>query len=187
MDKNKYVLFWGVGVETGFLCIALGMSWNSLCRPGWPQTHKSAWLCLPSAGIKGVCHHAQLRFNVLIHWYDSLFPTYYSWSSYCSHNFLYYYTHNLSPLSSPPFYPFSLYLIYMIHTYDGWKFKYGLQEYFRLHLFSFPVYFLYKLFINMKLVWFWNLFVWFRGSENIMPGSMVQKKLSVHYSQHSNT
>ena len=60
MDKNKYVLFWGVGVETGFLCIALGMSWNSLCRPGWPQTHKSACLCLPIAGIKGVCHHAQL-------------------------------------------------------------------------------------------------------------------------------
>jgi hypothetical protein len=33
------------------------MSWNSLCRPGWPRTQKSAWLCLPNAGIKGVCHH----------------------------------------------------------------------------------------------------------------------------------
>jgi hypothetical protein len=31
------------------------LSWNSLCRPGWPQ--KSACLCLPSAGIKGVSHH----------------------------------------------------------------------------------------------------------------------------------
>jgi hypothetical protein len=34
------------------------MSWNSLCRPGWPWTQKSACLCLPSAGIKGVRHHA---------------------------------------------------------------------------------------------------------------------------------
>jgi hypothetical protein len=33
------------------------MSWNSLCRPGWPQTQKFPCLCLPSAGIKGVCHH----------------------------------------------------------------------------------------------------------------------------------
>jgi hypothetical protein len=30
------------------------LSWNSLCRPGWPRTQKSACLCLPSAGIKGV-------------------------------------------------------------------------------------------------------------------------------------
>jgi hypothetical protein len=37
------------------------LSWNSLCRPGWPQTQKSAFLCLPSAGIKGMCHHAQLN------------------------------------------------------------------------------------------------------------------------------
>jgi hypothetical protein len=39
--------------------------WNSLCRPGWPQTQKSACLCLPSAGIKGVHHHcpAALRFQ----------------------------------------------------------------------------------------------------------------------------
>jgi hypothetical protein len=29
----------------------------SLCIPGWPQTQKSACLCLPSAGIKGVRHH----------------------------------------------------------------------------------------------------------------------------------
>ncbi|GAB1285544.1 Laminin subunit gamma-2 [Apodemus speciosus] len=32
------------------------LSWNSLCRPGWPRTQKSACLCLPSAGIKGVRH-----------------------------------------------------------------------------------------------------------------------------------
>jgi hypothetical protein len=35
------------------------LSWTSLCRPGWPRTQKSACLCLPSAGIKGVRHHAR--------------------------------------------------------------------------------------------------------------------------------
>jgi hypothetical protein len=39
------------------------LSWNSLCRLGWPRTQKFACLCLPSAGIKGVCHHARLRFH----------------------------------------------------------------------------------------------------------------------------
>jgi hypothetical protein len=33
------------------------LSWNSLCRPGWPRTQKSACSCLPSAGVKGVRHH----------------------------------------------------------------------------------------------------------------------------------
>ena len=33
------------------------LSWNSLCRPGWPRTQKFASLCPPSAGIKGVRHH----------------------------------------------------------------------------------------------------------------------------------
>ena len=36
------------------------LSWNLLCRPGWPWTQKSSCLCLPSAGIKGVRHHAWL-------------------------------------------------------------------------------------------------------------------------------
>jgi hypothetical protein len=40
-----------------FLFFKTGFLWNSLCRPGWPQTQKFASLCLPSAGIKGVCHH----------------------------------------------------------------------------------------------------------------------------------
>jgi hypothetical protein len=48
--------------ETGFLCVALAVL-NSLCRPGWPQTQKSACLCLPSAGIKGVHHHAWLELS----------------------------------------------------------------------------------------------------------------------------
>jgi hypothetical protein len=42
------------------------LSWNSLCRPGWPRTQKSACLCLPSAGIKGVRHHARLPHKFLI-------------------------------------------------------------------------------------------------------------------------
>jgi hypothetical protein len=32
-----------------------------LCRPGWPRTQKSACLCLPSAGTKGMCHHCQAQ------------------------------------------------------------------------------------------------------------------------------
>jgi hypothetical protein len=31
------------------------LSWNSLCRPGWPRSQEFTCLCLPSAGIKGVC------------------------------------------------------------------------------------------------------------------------------------
>jgi hypothetical protein len=44
-----------------FFCLFLSvaqLSWNSLCRPGWPRTQKSACLCLPSPGIKGMRHHA---------------------------------------------------------------------------------------------------------------------------------
>ena len=44
--------------ETGFLCVALAVL--ELCRPGWPRTQKSACLCLSSAGIKDVRHHARL-------------------------------------------------------------------------------------------------------------------------------
>jgi hypothetical protein len=44
-------------VQTGFLCVAL-LFWNSLCRPGWPGTQRSACLCLPSAGTKGVQYQA---------------------------------------------------------------------------------------------------------------------------------
>ena len=40
---------------TGFLCIALAVL--ELFGPGWSQTQKSSCFCLPSAGIKGVCHH----------------------------------------------------------------------------------------------------------------------------------
>ena len=46
------------------------LTWNSLCRPGWPWTQKSACLCLPSAGIKGVCHQRPALSKILK---DSLF------------------------------------------------------------------------------------------------------------------
>jgi hypothetical protein len=52
--------------KTGFLFIAL--SWNSLCRPGWPRTQKFACLCLPSAGIKGVGHHARWDIELSTKW-----------------------------------------------------------------------------------------------------------------------
>ena len=51
--------------KTGFLCVALAVL-NSLCRPGWPQTQKSTCLCLPSAGVKGVRHHAWLSSVTLV-------------------------------------------------------------------------------------------------------------------------
>lgn len=35
------------------------LSWNSICRPGWPWTKRSTYLSLPSAGIKGMCHNHQ--------------------------------------------------------------------------------------------------------------------------------
>ena len=41
------------------------LSWSSLCRPGWPQTQKSSCLCLQSAWIKGLRHHAQSSLNFL--------------------------------------------------------------------------------------------------------------------------
>jgi hypothetical protein len=42
------------------------LSWNSLCRPGWPQTQKSTCLCFPSAGIKGVSHHCLTKIKILL-------------------------------------------------------------------------------------------------------------------------
>ena len=55
-----FLAFWFFGffgfLRRGF-SVQLWLSWNSLCRPGWPQTQKSSCLCLPNAGIKGVHHH----------------------------------------------------------------------------------------------------------------------------------
>ncbi|EDL11756.1 mCG1036175 [Mus musculus] len=40
-------------LRTGFVCVALAVL--ELCRPGWPRTQRSACLCLPSTGMKGMC------------------------------------------------------------------------------------------------------------------------------------
>jgi len=38
------------------------MSWSSNRRPSWPQTQRSACLCLLSIGMKGMGHHNQVAF-----------------------------------------------------------------------------------------------------------------------------
>lgn len=42
------------------------LSWNLLCRSSWPLTQKSACLCLPSTGIRGVYHHPWLKRHFLL-------------------------------------------------------------------------------------------------------------------------
>ena len=32
------------------------LSWNPLCRLGWPETQRSTYLCFPSAGTNGAHH-----------------------------------------------------------------------------------------------------------------------------------
>ena len=34
-------------------------AYNSLCRPGWPQTHKDSPALSPESGIQGMCHHTK--------------------------------------------------------------------------------------------------------------------------------
>jgi hypothetical protein len=58
VKHQLYILFFFVVFvfsRQGF-SVYLWLSWNSLCRPDWPQTQKSTCLCLPSAGTKGVRH-----------------------------------------------------------------------------------------------------------------------------------
>jgi hypothetical protein len=58
-SKFFFFLFWFFSRQ-GF-SVYPWLSWNSFCRPGRPWTQKSACLCLPSAGINGVHHHAPLQ------------------------------------------------------------------------------------------------------------------------------
>jgi hypothetical protein len=52
-----FVLFFEMGVSV-WSSVYTWLFRNSLCRPGWPQTQSSSFLCLPRcAGIKGVRHH----------------------------------------------------------------------------------------------------------------------------------
>ena len=42
---------------------------TSLCKPSWPQFQRFTCLCLPNAGMKGLCHHigpVHLHFNNLL-------------------------------------------------------------------------------------------------------------------------
>lgn len=50
----------GLYVDTGSCCLTLaGLNW--LCRLGWtPSSQRPVYLCLQTAGIKGM-HHTQLR------------------------------------------------------------------------------------------------------------------------------
>jgi hypothetical protein len=61
---NTLFLFVCLFFEAGF-SVLLWLSWNSLCRPGCPQTQKFACLCLPSVENKGVCHHRPACPNTL--------------------------------------------------------------------------------------------------------------------------
>jgi hypothetical protein len=55
-DTFLFVCF-ALFFKTGFLSLCSPGCPRTLCRPGWPGTQKSACLCLPSAGIKGMRHH----------------------------------------------------------------------------------------------------------------------------------
>ena len=51
-------------------------------RPGWTLIQKSTCLCLPHAGIKGMCHHCPALltfFKVIKIIYNSLMPLKYIW------------------------------------------------------------------------------------------------------------
>jgi hypothetical protein len=53
--------------KTEFLCMWPWLSWNLLCKLGWPGF---ACFCLPCPGIKGACHHSPAVPNLywLLHW-----------------------------------------------------------------------------------------------------------------------
>jgi hypothetical protein len=67
--------FWGGGLFVLGFCLFVCLFWFLVFwdrvslyspGPGWPRTQKSACLCLSSAGIKGVHHHARLRLDFLL-------------------------------------------------------------------------------------------------------------------------
>jgi hypothetical protein len=70
LEKNNKTIYRSFTLYFGFFCcfgfvfvlfyflrqgfsVQSWLSWNSLCRPGWPRTQKSACVCLPSTGITG--------------------------------------------------------------------------------------------------------------------------------------
>ena len=58
---NSSLRFFSCLSRQGFSVQLWSLSWNLLCRPGWPRIQRSTCLCLPSAGIKGMHHHCQAR------------------------------------------------------------------------------------------------------------------------------
>jgi hypothetical protein len=66
-----FIYFFGF-LRQGF-SVQPWLSWNSLCRPGWPWTQKSTCLCLPSAGIKDLCHHSPPLFFCFFDYFSRLF------------------------------------------------------------------------------------------------------------------
>lgn len=44
-----------VVVETGFLLVYLSLSWNLLCRPCWPQSHRDLPTSAPQVLVLKVC------------------------------------------------------------------------------------------------------------------------------------
>ena len=57
LRSRKYILelwFWIFFLRQGFSAYPW-LSWNLICTTAWPRTQRSTCLCLPSAGIKGVC------------------------------------------------------------------------------------------------------------------------------------
>lgn len=61
--------------------VFLGCPGNPLCRVGWPQIQRPACLCLPRAGITGICHHCpasnRVNLNMRCPSIDSCFLNYF--------------------------------------------------------------------------------------------------------------
>ena len=64
------------------------LSWNSLCRPCWPCTQKSAYVCLPRAGIKAVHHQHPANIaifsEIFLMFFLLIYVRYFKW---CVHFF----------------------------------------------------------------------------------------------------
>jgi hypothetical protein len=56
-----YLVGWLVGFSRQSFSVQSWLSWNSLCRLGWPRTQKYSCLCLRSAGNTDMCHHCPWR------------------------------------------------------------------------------------------------------------------------------
>ena len=73
--------------ETGILYMPLAV-WNSLCKTCWPCTQKSAYVCLPRAGIKAVHHQHPANIaifsEIFLMFFLLIYVRYFKW---CVHFF----------------------------------------------------------------------------------------------------